>query len=590
MKQFFKFTFASMLGSLLALFGGFFLLLWFFSLLASAFNTEVPVTVGSNTVMEMELDYPLTERTIYAPAQDFGYLFPKISKKLGLKDVLASIERAKYDNNISAIYLELDNLIVGGTPTLEAIRKALIDFKDSGKMIIAHGNYISQKAYYLASVADKLFLTPTGSLDFKGLAMQLTFFKKTLEKLDIDMQIFKAGKYKGAVEYFSNEKMSAPNREQLTALINSVHESMLSDISASIGIPEAELKEISDDMKIRTPEDAYKYGLVDSLMYEEEVKDYIRSEARSRNGSSPKKISLKDYFKAGELELPYSKDRIAVIYAVGEIHNGTGDAETIGKDNIVEAIRTAGNNSRVKAIVLRVNSPGGSALTSDIIWNEVRKVREEMPVVVSFGDVAASGGYYISCAADTIVAEPTTITGSIGVFGLVPNLKEFFDNNLGITFDRVKTGKYSDMMTTARPFTKDEKNIIQKDIERTYETFVNRVANGRGMTFDQVHEIAQGRVWSGVQAKELGLVDELGGLEDAIEIAAGMAGLSGYRLVEYPKLKEPFEELLDIFYEESASALIKNELGENYKYYSLFKKVSEPKLGEARLPFEYSIN
>ena len=586
MKQFFKYFFASLLGSLASFIVLFFLLLIIMVGMISMVGSEETVSISNNTILELEFKSDIPERSQFDKINVSSLMYGKIGKTLGLNDITANIQKAKHDDNISAIYLKLDDFNVGSYATIEPIRNALLDFKKSEKPIITHGNYITQAAYYLASVADTIYLTPTGGMDFQGLSAQLTFFKKTLDKLDIEAQVIKVGKFKSAVEPFIVEKMSKANRKQVSAFMNSINTYLLEQITLSRKINFSDVGKISNNMLVQSPTDAVTYKLVDKLNYEVEVLEILKDIS---GREKLKTISLKKYNKVSILNLSTTADRIAVVYAVGEINGGKGSKTEIGKDNIVDAIRKARKNKNVRAIVMRVNSPGGSALISDIIWKEVELAKAEKPFVVSYGKYAASGGYYISCGADKIISEPTTLTGSIGVFALIPNMQKFFDNKLGITFDGVKTGKYSDFVSASRPLTKGEKAILQKQVDTVYKTFVNLVVDGREMTFDEVNDIGQGRVWTGLQAMEIGLVDAIGGLDYAIESAKELAEIDDYKILEYPKIKEPFQEILESLQEDISSKIFSAEISNIFDHYSKALKIVKSKEIQARLPFEMEI-
>lgn len=586
MKQFLKFFFASLLGSVASLFMFFFLSIIILMGMVALLDSDEVVTISSNTILELNFNRTVPERSQYDDGFIAGLISGDIAKNLGLNDIVRNIKKAKNDNNIAAIYLKLDNLNAGGYATLEPIRNTLIDFKESGKPIIAHGNYISQPAYYLASVADTIYLTPTGNLDFKGLSAELVFFKKTLDKLEIEAQVIKVGKFKSAVEPFIVEEMSKENRKQVTSFVNSINNHLLRGISIARNLEVDKIKKISNGMLVQSPKDAVNYNLVDNLNYEVEVIEILKE---LTGNNRLKTISLKKYNKVPSSSQPYTSNRIAVIYAVGEINGGKGSETEIGKDNIVDAIRKARKSSRVKGIVMRVNSPGGSALISDLIWKEVELAKADKPFVVSYGRYAASGGYYISCGADKIISEPTTLTGSIGVFSIIPNMQKFFDNKLGITFDGVKTGKYSDFVTASRKLTSGERAILQRQVNTVYKTFVNNVVNGREMTFDEVHKIGQGRVWSGLQALEIGLVDEIGDLDYAIESVKELAEIEDYKIVEYPEIKDPFQELLETLQEDISAKIFSTEFDNIFEHFSKALKMVKSKEVLARLPFEIEI-
>lgn len=586
MKQFIKYFFASLLGSIASIVLLFFLSFIILIGLISMASTEESVVIPSSSILKLEFNKSIPERSNFDDIDFSDIMSGNFGKTLGLNDITANIIKAKDDFSIDAIYLKLDNFNAGGYATIDPIRNALLDFKKSGKPIIAHGNYITQTAYYLASVADSIYLTPTGGLDFKGLNAQLTFFKKTLDKLEIEAQVIKVGKFKSAVEPFIVDRMSDANKKQVTAFMNSINDYLLKNISESRNVAEKEIKNISTAMLVQSAEDAKKYGLVDNLNYEVDVLETLKNISGKEK---PKFISLKSYNNVSNSTSVISSNRIAVIYAVGEINGGKGSDTQIGKDNIVDAIRKARKDDRVKAIVMRVNSPGGSALISDIIWNEVELAKKEKPFVVSYGRYAASGGYYISCGADKIISEPTTLTGSIGVFSIIPNMKKFFNNKLGITFDGVKTGSYSDFVTASRSLTGAEKSILQRQVNSVYRTFVNNVVAGRKKTFDEINNIGQGRVWTGLQALKIGLVDKIGGLQDAIEVAEELAEIEDYRILEYPKIKEPFEEILEALQEDLSAKIFSEDIDNIFEHYTRALKMIKSKEVQARLPFEIEI-
>ncbi|NOX67447.1 MAG: signal peptide peptidase SppA [Chlorobi bacterium] len=586
MKQFLKYFFASVLGTISAIILLMVLSFFFLMGLVAMVDTDEDVTISPNTILKLELKHELPERSYFNPIGLPDIISSNIGKKIGLNDVIKNIKKAKEDDNISGIFLDLDDINAGTWSILEPIRNSLLEFKKSGKFIIAHGNSISQKAYYLGSVADSIFLTPTGDMDFKGLYAELTFFKKTLEKLDIEAQVIRVGKFKSAVEPFISDKMSDANRLQTKAFLTSENDYLLKKISEARKTNVDELKKLQDNLLVQSPEDAIKYKLVDDLKYRVDVDEYLKSLTGKNSDEKLKTISLKKYMKVEGKEKPYTSDRIAVIYAVGEINSSKGDETTIGKENIVKAIRKARRNEKVKAIVMRVNSPGGSALISDIIWNEVELAKKEKPFLVSYSKYAASGGYYISCGADKIIAEPTTLTGSIGVFALIPNTQKFFDNKLGITFDKVMTGKYSDFVSGLRRLTNYEKQVLQKQVNRVYKQFVGNVAAGRNMDYSAVDKIGEGRIWSGLQAKEIGLVDELGGLDKAIEMAADMSDIENYRVVEYPEIRDPFEVFFETLLDDTSQKVFGQEINRVIDHYSKAFDLLKGSKVQARLPFE----
>lgn len=571
-----------MLGFFLSLFIVFIFLGILIASIAS-FTKEEAVVVPKNTMLHLKLDKNIPDRTPKQPFEEWGISLGE-EMMLGLNSIIENIKLAKSDNNIKGIYLDL-SVIPASLATVDEIRDALLDFKSSGKFIISYSETYSQKAYYLATVSDKIFLNPEGYLEFKGLTAQLLFLKGTLEKLDIDMQIIRHGKFKSAVEPLILDKMSEANYEQTNIFITSMWNSILEKISSARNIPVQQLNQYADGLMTQFPEDALKYGFVDSLIYKDQLIAYLKEKLKVSENKKYSELSLGKYAKAvKQLPKERAKEKIAVIYAIGEIASGEGTDEVIGSERISESIRKAREDTTVKAIVIRVNSPGGSALASDVIWRETILSKQVKPVVVSMGEVAASGGYYISCAANKIFAHPTTITGSIGVFGVIPNLKDFMNKKLGVTFDKVNTNKYSDLGNIFRALSPYETQVISNEVEKIYSTFITHVGEGRKMDTAKVNEIGQGRVWSGVDAKRIGLIDEFGGLEQAIAAAAELAGLKKYKVVNLPEQKGPFELLLENM-QGASSKTIKAEMGEFYKLYEYIKTISNLKGVQARLPF-----
>ncbi|HNW71951.1 MAG TPA: signal peptide peptidase SppA [Candidatus Paceibacterota bacterium] len=436
-------------------------------------------------------------------------------------------------------------------------------------------------------------INPEGALVFKGLSGEIMFYKGLLEKLDVKVQVIRHGKFKSAVEPFILDKMSDANKEQTLKYLSSIWNYLLEGISKSRNMTIDELNAIADSFKIQTAKDAVTYKLIDKLLYKDELLAEIRTKLSIGEKDKISMMSINKYIDApdnSKKDKPFTKDKIAIVYAIGQIESGKGSDETIGSETISEAIRKVRLDSTIKAVVLRVNSPGGSALASDVIWREVVLTNKIKPVVASMGDIAASGGYYISCAARKIIASPNTITGSIGVFGLVPDFKGLFNNQLGITFDNVKTNKYADFGTVYRPLNESEKNIHQTNVENVYQTFITHVSEGRGLTTEQVDSIGQGRVWSGVDAKEIGLVDDFGGLNKAIETAAQLAKIDNYKMVSYPEQKDPFTKIIEELSGDSEnSTLLKKELGETYEYYQFVKDVKNMKGVQARMPYLINI-
>ncbi|MFC6101841.1 signal peptide peptidase SppA [Olivibacter domesticus] len=587
MKQFFKFVFASMLGVFLSTIIFFFIAIAIVGALISTASSEKTVEVSDNSVLRINLDYAIKERTEKNPFNNVNIPSFSSEKTIGLDEILRRIEAAKKDDRIKGIILDI-NGVGASFATLQEIRNALLNFKQSKKFITAYSEGYSQKGYYLASTADKVYLNPEGSVDFRGLATQLSFFKGTLEKLGIEAQVIKVGTYKSAVEPFILDKMSPANEEQINSYLNSVYDYYLENVSKSRNLPIDTLRGIANSYEGRDANLALQSKLVDGLKYKDELIDELKSRLKIDKKKKIKAVNIEDY-SAPVGETNTSQERIAIVYAVGDIVSGEGSDEQIGSERIARAIRAVREDDKIKAVVFRVNSPGGSALASDVIWREVELTKKAKPIIVSMGDVAASGGYYIACAADSIFAQPNTITGSIGVFGIIPNLQNFFNNKLGITFDEVKTGKYADLMSVNRPLTTDERDLIQQGVNKTYNTFTKKVSDGRKISQAKVDSIGQGRVWTGAQALQIGLVDRLGGLEDAIKSAAKKAKIKDYKLIAYPSLKDPFESLLSSSTDKMKSWAIKQDLGEGYTLYRQAKSVLEQSGIQARLPYILNI-
>jgi protease-4 len=477
-----------------------------------------------------------------------------------------------------------------GMATMLEVRNALIDFKKSKKPIIAYSEIYSQGAYYLASAANKVYLNPQGALEFKGFSSELTFFKGALDKLGIEAQIIRVGNYKSAVEPFITTKMSDYNRQQVTAYVGGLYQTFLNGISETRHISTDSLFMLANDYKIQLPKDALTYKMVDGLRYKDEILNELKNITGKDKKSNLNTISINDYISNLPAETSSTnKNEIAVIYANGDIVGGEGSDQQIGSERISRAIRKARLDDDIKAIVLRVNSGGGSALASDVIWREVVLSKKVKPVIASFGDVAASGGYYIGCAADSIFVQPNTITGSIGVFGIIPNFQNLLNNKLGITFDGVKTGKYADIMSVNRPLTAGERFIIQTDVNHVYDSFITRVADGRKKTKAQVDSIGGGHVWIGTDAVKNGLADRLGSFNDAIKAAAKKAKLSDFKVVEYPEKIDPLKGFLASAKENISVYYTKKELGENYLIFKQMQKAIVNSGVQARMDYEVKI-
>lgn len=588
MKEFFKFVFASMIGFILSFLVVFVLLIAIVVSIVSSAGSDEKVSPASNSILHVRLDYPIKERTDINPFAELGLMGFESKKTLGLNEILENLAEAKKDDHIKGIFLDVSSLSAGFA-TIEEVRNALIDFKKSGKFILAYSEVYTQGAYYLASVADKVYMNPEGMIDFRGLSTELMFFKGSLEKLEIEAQIIKVGTYKSAVEPFILDKMSEPNRKQVNSFLGSMYDHFLTEISRSRKISKSTLYSLADSSKVRNPNDALVYKMIDGLKYKDEVIDELKSKSGIEKNKELKSVSIEEYAPAPEETSSGSSNRIAIVYANGEIISGEGNDESIGSDRISRAIRKARLDKKVKAIVLRVNSPGGSALASDVIWREMVLTKKVKPVIVSMGDVAASGGYYIACAADSIFAQPNTITGSIGVFGIIPNMQKFFKNKLGITFDGVKTGRYADIGSINRPLTDAERMIIQQEVNKVYSTFTQKVADGRKKSQSYVDSIGQGRVWSGTEALQNGLVDRLGNIDDAIASAAKKAKLKDFKIVSYPDQVDPIKSLFENSGDKIKTYFMKRELGNQFIYYEQMQHAINLSGVQARIPYNIQV-
>ncbi len=587
--KFLKNILAAFLG-IAIFFGALFLL---FIGIAAIFGSgnDSKIVVKNDSILKIHLDQPLKDYGGKFEFVDFGQAYQEYN---GLSSLLYAIEQAKNDPNISAISIESKGANAG-LAQLKALRDQLADFKTSGKKVYAYSDYFSQKDYYISSVADHIMMNPVGELEFKGLSSEILYYKKLQEKTGIKMEVIRHGKYKSAVEPFLADKMSDANREQIGALITSIWDNMLEDIATDRQLDNTTLNSIADSLNARNPELAVANKLVDQIGYYDQYTEALLAASGQETDAEPEYITLQEYATSVGEQKPthYKKDKVAVVYAQGDIMYTEGDENVIGPKIIIESLKKAREDDKIKAIVLRVNSPGGSALASELIWREVELTKAIKPVIVSMGNLAASGGYYIACNADLIVAEPNTITGSIGVFGAIPNFKKLADN-MGINAEQVTTNAQSEGYSPFEPISDSFKNVITESIENIYSTFVQHVADGRGMTFAAVDSIAQGRVWTGTDALKNGLVDELGGLDVAIQRAAEKAAITDYATKEYPVYKKDIKELLSklggLPFLDSRATILKEELGaENYELLQTIKELSQNKGVQVRLPYKIAI-
>lgn len=587
MKDFLKFTLATVTGIIVSSVVLFFIsILVVFSMVSSS---ESETQVRKNSVMMLELNGTLAERSQENP---LDFLMGDDYKTYGLDDILAAIKKAKEHEDIKGIYIQATSLGTGFA-SLEEIRSALQDFKESGKFIVAYSDAYTQGLYYLSSVADKVLLNPQGMLEWRGLAASPIFFKDLLEKIGVKMQVFKVGTYKSAVEPFIATEMSPANREQVNAYLTSIWGRITGDVAQSRKLSVEELNKAADRMLMFHPaEESVKSGLVDTLIYKNDVRDYLKNLIGIDKDDRMPVLGLQDMINVKK-NVPRDKSGnvIAVYYAYGEIDGSSSSSadEGINSEKVIKDLRKLKDDEDVKAVVLRVNSPGGSAYGSEQIWHAVSQLKKEKPVIVSMGDYAASGGYYISCNADTIVAEPTTLTGSIGIFGMMPDAQGLTEK-IGVHFDVVKTNPYADFGTITRPMNDDEKGLLQMHVNHGYELFLTRCSDGRGIGMEELDKIAQGRVWTGSTAKELGLVDVLGGLNKALEIAIDKAGVDAYTVMSYPKKESFFESLMSTNPGNYIKARVLNgKMGDVYRQFGIIENFDKIDRIQARVPFELNI-
>ncbi|MCF6297323.1 MAG: signal peptide peptidase SppA [Flavobacteriaceae bacterium] len=575
---------AVILGIFISFFIMFMVMIAVASVAGSSLGGSKEINVKSNTILTLKLEEEIKD---YAPkgSDPFEEILGFGDNKMGLNTIINAIENAKYDDNIIGISIETLQINAGIAQT-QAIRNKLFEFKESGKFITAYADYYDQKNYYLSSVSDSIYVNPVGGIDFKGLGGHLLYFKDFQDKYGVKMEVIRHGKYKSAVEPFLENEMSDANREQTQAFLNSIWGEMVDDIASSRNKSNEEINHIADELLARNPKLAVNNGMINNEYFRDQYDDMLKGLSETPEDEKLNIINLKDYINTGKGRISSSsKNKIAIIYAQGDIMYGKGDENYIGQEMIIKALKKARKSSSVKAIVLRVNSPGGSALASDLIWRELELTKEEKPLVVSMGNLAASGGYYIACNADRIFAEPTTITGSIGVFGMLPNFSGLTER-LGINAEQIGTNKQSIGYSPFEPISEGFYTVTKEGVERIYTTFINRVAKGRNMTFEAVDKIAQGRVWTGKEAVENGLVDALGSLDDAVAAAAELAEVDEYKVRNYPDYKKNLEDLFKTPFSGKTQRVLKEELGaDNYNIYKSIKEMTQLKGIQTRLPF-----
>lgn len=593
MKQFLKFVLATITGLFLFMLLGIFILAG----IAASAGKETKATVAANSVLKLDLNYAIPEQTVDNPFAGMNLFNPKLSEKaVGLTEIRECIAKAKTDDNIKGIYLEL-GLNDNGLATLEAIRQSLADFRKTGKFVYAYGEVLNQKSYYLATAADQIFINPNGGMELKGFGREIMYYKGLFEKLGIEVQDFHCGAFKSAIEPFVRDNMSEPNRQQLLHIYGDVYRQFITSIGKDRKLDTAEVNVIVNNLLAETPQKDVELKLIDGALYYDQVLDKLKEKVGVDKKKDLEVVDLAKYATTIEKNLT-AENKVAVVYAEGDIVDGEGKDGEIGGEAYAKIIRKLRNDDKVKAIVLRVNSPGGSALASDVMWRELVLAKKEKPLVISFGDVAASGGYYIACVGDKIFAQPNTITGSIGVFGLLPNAQKMFKDKLGITFDEVEVTKHGVLGGITKPLDAEEAAFAQRNVEKTYREFKQRVADGRsavkkevnGVAFDTayVETIAQGRVWTGNQAIQNGLVDEIGGLDEAVAYAVKKANLKEYRVKAYPEEKSFSEKLAESF-GDAKTQIVKEQLGEQYEVYKTIEWLKKTKGVQARMVYDLGL-
>jgi protease-4 len=587
MLQFLKYVLATLVG----LFLFFILTIVVFAGIGAMFSSDEKVTIAEKSVLKLDLNKPIREVGVENPFAEIGGPFGGGESVSGLNDILNALKTAKEDKNIKGIFLKTEGPQAGWA-TLEEIRNQLLDFKKSGKFIVTYGESFTEKGYYIGSVSDKIYLNPAGGMEWNGISAEYQFFKGTFDKLGIKPEVFRVGEFKSAIEMFSRQDMSEASKKQSTELLAAINGNFLKNISTSRKIPVDQLKQLADSLAVETPEAALKYKFVTNLGYWDEFESNLKKDLKVDEKKEITYVGLEKYLKGDTKNEAGDFDkRIAVLVAEGEINSGDGSDETIGSEKFVKELKKARDNDKIKAIVLRINSPGGSALASDVMWREIQITAKKKPVIASMSDVAASGGYYMAMGCNTIVAQPNTITGSIGIFGLVFNVTDFMNNKLGVTFDGVGTSPHADWPTATRDMTEFEKSRIQQSVNQGYENFTSKAAAGRKMSVEKLKTLASGRVWSGIEAKENGLVDVLGGIDDAIKIAAKAAKLNEgeYRVRYFPEKKKPFEEIFAKMMGDSEEKLMTGKLGELAPYVKMYNKLMNMGGMQARMPFELVI-
>lgn len=588
MLQFLKYVLATLVGLFVFLFLSFFILAG----IGAALSSEEKAVIKENSVLKLNLDRPIHEVGVENPFSDLSLPFTENDDVIGLKDIREALSLARNDDKIKGVYLGVEDPNAGWA-SLEEIRNELLEFKKSKKFIYSYGEYYSEKGYYLASVADKIYLNPAGGMEWNGLSAEYDFYKGTFDKLEIKPLVFRVGEFKSAVEMFSRKDMSESSKKQSVELLTALYNTFLEKISVARGISTSDLRGWADSLAITNPEAAQKYKLVTHAGYYDEVETSLKKELNLGDTKNIEFVSLSKYLKGDHpaSDGDFNK-RIAVVVAEGNIVSGDGGDSNIGSDKFIKELKKIRENDKIKSVVLRINSPGGSSLASDVMWREIKLTAAKKPVIASMSDVAASGGYYLAMACDTIVAQPNTITGSIGIFAMLFNVQDFMNNKLGITFDGVKTNPHADWPTLTREMTDFEKDKIQRSVNQGYATFTSKAALGRKMPVEKLRSLASGRVWSGIEAKSNGLVDILGGLDEAIRVAAKAANLKDkeYRVRFYPEKINPVQDMINKMIGKSEDRIVAQQLGELAPYVKMYRNLLSMEGLQARMPFELRIH
>jgi protease-4 len=584
MKNFLIYTLATITGIIFTSIIFFFVMLGSLGAIIAA--GDKPVSLSNNSVLILKAGVPVPDRTNTNPWAGFDIIDMSLTSTPGLNDILTNIRKASKDKKIKGILIE-NGISSSGWATTTEIREALKTFSESGKFILSYADYVlTQEGYYLSSAADRIYVNPGAMLDFKGLSGEVMFYKKALDKIGVDVQVIRHGKFKGAVEPFILDELSDENKAQIKDYVGSIWNHVIAEIAGARGISDEKLNQIADNLGANNPDEALEADMVDGLLYRDALIDTMKILSGLTTDDKIELISMSKYSRIPDPDREYSaENKIAVIYAEGTIVMGKGNESNIGGNHYADIIREQRKDSSVKAIVLRVNSPGGNAIASDIMWRELELASRIKPVVVSMGNYAASGGYYISAAATKIYANPTTISGSIGVFGLIPNTEKLLNDKIGISTESVNTNTYSDFPSVFRPMNGHERDVMQRSIEKVYSDFISKVSSGRKMTIGMVDSIGQGRVWSGSSALKLGLVDEIGGLAKALEGAAGLAGIDKYSIREYPVAEDPYAKLISGLSGDIRAKIIGRELGSFARYYNELQEIKALSGIQARLPY-----